>query len=448
MNEIQKKACYGNPIIRNPYPGLLETEVFTPNTHPGAAWFPDAAFGLFIHWGISAADGNYDLSWGMMKRKPHSIDERVGYYGVFTVTRPVPPNVYWARAKEFDAKNYNPDKWLSAAKKAGIEYAVLTTRHHDGFALWPSKYGDFNTKTHLGGRDLVREYVDACRRNGLKVGFYYSPPDWYMEREWMNYSLEEGVFLDADWNPVEPRVIPLEEKRKIREYNRNQVEELLTEYGQIDLLWFDCVYGSDCIPLSRIRELQPGIVVNNRGRAKGDFLSADEGSFPKERHDGMWDYCDVFSADTGAWGYLNHEVYNPSGWVLENLAKTRSWSGNFLINAGPDAHGEMPAVYYDRMAELAGWMKQNGESVKKASGTDFWPERCNVPVTRNGKTLFLHVHWRVDYPVEFNDIDEPVSLTLNGKALPYQYENRTLSFDLPEGDSGLLTRIVRFEEKT
>ena len=142
-------------------------------------WFPQAGLGLFIHWGLASIPGNLDLSWGMMKNTPWDAS--------FQNSNKLTPAAYFALAKQFNPTNYHPDRWLKAAKDAGFGYAVLTTRHHDGFALWPSKHGDFNTRTYLNGRDLVREYVDACRRQGLKVGFYYSPPDWYFERQYRSF---------------------------------------------------------------------------------------------------------------------------------------------------------------------------------------------------------------------------------------------------------------------
>ena len=156
-------------------------------------WFPQAGLGLFVHWGLASIPGNLDLSWGMMKNTPWdaSVQNR----------NKLTPAAYFALAKQFNPTNYHPDRWLKAAKDAGFGYAVLTTRHHDGFALWPSKHGDFNTRTYLGGRDLVREYVDACRRQGLKVGFYYSPPDWYFDRQYRSfgYGTQGNGRVAASW---------------------------------------------------------------------------------------------------------------------------------------------------------------------------------------------------------------------------------------------------------
>ena len=133
---------------------------------PARKWFPEGGLGLFIHWGFSSVDGHHDLSWGMMKNCPGSKETR-------RYSRPTTGG--WPKSSI--RRIFHPERWLRAAKDAGFSYAVLTTRHHEGFALWPSDCGDFNTKNYIKGRNLVREYVDACRKAGIKVGFYYSPPD-------------------------------------------------------------------------------------------------------------------------------------------------------------------------------------------------------------------------------------------------------------------------------
>ena len=142
----------------------LSAPVVMPNPAPGAQWFPDASLGLFMHWGIHSVVGAQP-SWDM-----------ISYYKYGG--KVAPPDKYYALAERFDPQEYDPDQWLKAAKEAGFTYAVLTTKHHDGYALWPSKYG-IGTKQYMGGRDLLKTYVEACRANGLKVGFYFSPRDWH-----------------------------------------------------------------------------------------------------------------------------------------------------------------------------------------------------------------------------------------------------------------------------
>ena len=180
--------------------------------NPGAQWYPDAGLGLFLHWGIASVKA-MNISWPMIpgralaaKRIDDSAErERIIRERDWNLNGKPPqitPNQYWAMAKDFNPQSYDPDKWLRAAKDAGFQYAVLTARHHEGFALWPSKFGDFNTKNYMGGRDLVKDYVEACRKNGLKVGLYYSPPDWHFDRDYMDFFWPGVRTLNPEFQPI------------------------------------------------------------------------------------------------------------------------------------------------------------------------------------------------------------------------------------------------------
>src|SRR4030042_999706 len=154
-------------------------------THPEAQWFPQAGMGLFMHWGIHSVAG-IQPSWAMIKDYPLGGDPRFH-----------PPEKYYALAKEFNPQHYDPNRWMEAAAKAGHQYAVLTAKHHDGYALWPTRYGDLSTRQYMDGRDLLAPYVEACRRYGLKVGFYFSPPAWH-------YPGFPGI-IDFDYNRRDER---------------------------------------------------------------------------------------------------------------------------------------------------------------------------------------------------------------------------------------------------
>lgn len=423
-------------------------ENFKRTEHPDAQWFPEAGLGLFIHWGISSVLGQYDLSWGMMKQAKGSARRGTEIHGLPAVRANVSPRKYWEQAKYFKADKYDPDKWIAAAKAAGMEYCVLTTRHHDGFALWPSEYGDFGTKNYLDGRDLLMGYVEACRKNDIKVGFYYSPPDWYWNRERMSFSYGDTPPLGIDHESISlPEYTPEEQARLDDEYNdyvRGQVTELLTRYGKIDIIWFDgrLPRTDKTISVEEIRQYQPGILINPRGHGYGDFRTP-ECKFPQETFSPeWWELCFVFS--DGAWGYLNHECYKPNGWLLAELSKTRAWNGNFLPNVGADGHGQMPQTFYLRMAELAEWMQHSGESVKGTKG-GIWPERCNVPVTRNDSAWYVHIDWVCDDEVTVRDVDEPEQLIYlrTGEEIPYKYNNRNIVFTFPENSKTILTDVVK-----
>ena len=234
----------------------LTPENTSENTH----WYETAGLGMFIHWGLSSVRAVGDLSWCMIKNTPHDAE--------CNNENKLTPEEYWKQADEFDPQNYDPDVWMRAAREAGFRYAVLTTRHHDGYALWPSAFGDFNTRIHLEGRDLVAPFVEACRNNDIKVGFYYSPGVWYRERHRRSFGYDVAP-LDLRHEPIElpqwdPSTgIPQQEwaKRKKKRdeeegpYVVGQMEELLTRYGDLDVFWYD---GGSAMTNERVRQLQLG----------------------------------------------------------------------------------------------------------------------------------------------------------------------------------------------
>lgn len=396
--------------------GIVEDNKPAPHTsHPDAQWFPQAGFGMFIHWGLSSVFDTRDqrvgdLSWAMIvgawKNKTFTDPKeqariiREADWNFDGKPPAITPNKYWDAARDFNPRNYDPDKWMAAAKAAGMTYVVLTTRHHDGFALWPSAYGDFDTKNHMGGRDLVKPFVDAARKYGLKVGLYYSPPNWHFDRDYMNF-MYYGTARMNPWLPeldaeLKPRTVfkTKEEKaRHLAEYNavvKGQVEELLTRYGKIDVLWFD---GSIPAPegdaprltQARVRELQPGIVLSPRYFHDGDFATF-EGPVLKtsEVSRGQWaEWCTTWAQ---GWAYTKSPFYS-AGFELSNLALARSLNINMLLDVGPDANGELAPEAYSKLAEVAGWMKLNRVAVQAGALPE--SEKASVPATASGRQRFL-----------------------------------------------------------
>ncbi|HXJ73177.1 MAG TPA: alpha-L-fucosidase, partial [Candidatus Dormibacteraeota bacterium] len=356
------------------------------NTNPDAQWYPGAGLGLFIHWGIASVKG-INISWSMrdgMGGKPAQIT----------------PNAYFALARNFNPTNYDPDLWLKAAKDAGFTYVVLTTRHHEGFALWPSDYGDFSTKNYMDGLDLLRPYVDACRKYGLKVGFYYSPPDWYFDRDFMNFSLRPGgPALGPDLQPRSGKKTAKEIAAHHQAYIRlvrGQLEELLTRYGKIDLLWFDGrvpdASGEDVIPISRIRELQPGIVMNGRFHGHGDFINFERKLTATQPTDGWAEYCNTWS---DSWPYIPGAKFRANGFVIGQYATCRSLHINYLLDVGPKPNGELQPEIYTNFAVLGSWMKVNGESVKQTLPLPR-NESASVPATSSGSARYLFAFPKFD----------------------------------------------------
>lgn len=400
--------------------GIVEQPVAqgVPHTgHADAQWFSQAGFGLFLHWGLNSVFDTQgrrvgDLSWPMMvgawKNKQFNDpkdQERIIREADWNFDGKPPvitPNQYWSAAEAFNPQQYDPEKWVAAAKAAGFSYVVLTTRHHEGFALWPSAYGDFSTKNHMGGRDLVKPFVDAARKYGLKVGLYYSPPDWHFDREFQNFMYYGTARLnpwlpelDADLKPRTALKTKEERARHLVAYNamvKGQVEELLTRYGKIDMLWFDGAIpapegDAPRLTQARVRELQPGIVLSPRYFHDGDFLSF-EGPALKTRDVMRNTWAEWCTTWTQGWSY-NDAPFYATGFELGNLALARSLNINFLIGVGPDANGELHPQAYRSMAEVAEWMKANRSAVQ--AGALPSGEKASIPATASGKLRFLFV---------------------------------------------------------
>jgi alpha-L-fucosidase len=368
---------------------------FQRTTHPDAQWFPDASFGFFVHWGIHSVAG-LQPSWAMLEGYPYGSDKQE-YWG----------KGYYTLLKKFNPKHYDPDKWMEAAAKAGMTYAVITSKHHDGYALWPSEYGDMSTKQYMNGRDLLRPYVDACHKYGLKVGFYYSPPDW--ANKWNQDKLMGGY-----------------------DYNVGQLSELLTRYGKIDILWFDGGIENPEKVIAWVRLLQPHILINDRSGGGGDFATP-ECSTPDQAPDGWWEECNIWS---GHWGYAPDALVNTNSWVMEKLVKNRSWGGNFLLSGvGPRPDGTLRPQIYDRMAKLAEWMAHSRESLIGAEPVDkFWEKFSNVPLTRRDGVWYLHVLQDHRGAAEVIGVPRPkeVKLLRTKTPLDHTYQGRTISITLPD----------------
>jgi alpha-L-fucosidase len=433
--------------------------------HPDAQWYPDASFGLFIHWGIASVKA-MNISWPMIPGRAlakQRIDDpaeraRIIRESDWNLTGKPPeitPNQYWSLAKDFNPQKYDPDQWLKAAKAAGFTYAVLTTRHHEGFALWPSAYGNFDTKNFMGGRDLVKDYVEACRRNGLKVGLYYSPPDWNFDRDYMSFLYggarklnPEFPSLDADLKPRTAGHAPEEIAKHQAAYAalvNGQVEELLTRYGKIDLLWFDgkpSAGDNPVISIVRIRALQPGIVINPRLHGHGDFVTYERTLGTAKPVQGWAEFCNTW---TTAWPHTDQPFRAP-GFVLGQLATSRSLGVNYLLGVGPMADGEFCVDIYKNMAAVGDWMKHNGPAVIAAKPLPAG-ETASVPATASGSTRYLFALPQfkaggaydkdllpaTDLTLTLTGAGQPARVTLMGDGRPLNYtcSGATITVQLP-----------------
>ncbi len=405
--------------------GIMEDAAsgYKQSTHPSAQWFAGAGFGMFIHWSISSIR-EIDLSWPMMagtqigwrpsNNKMDSAEVRKiiqsGDYFMGHACKKdnscLTPNEYWEQSKYFQPTKYNPEEWARAAKAAGMTYMVFTARHHDGFAMWPSKYGDFSTKNYMSGKDLVKPYVEACRKYGLKVGLYYSGPDWHFNREFQSF-MYYGVSRDyknvpsLDANLQARKTVKTDAEKqahyyRVAEYIKGQVEELLTNYGKIDMIWFDGgpdiprgnIAWDKCISMKRIHELQPGIVVSPRFFGYGDYKTYEgDAKLPTDIQKQWAELC-VTIAKSG-WGYTKHPLKTVET-VLKQLILCRSRNTNYLLNFGPTKEGIFSEKMNQKLDSIAAWMKINGQSLVncRALNPD---ETVSVPATskNNHRYLFL-----------------------------------------------------------
>lgn len=351
--------------------GQADLPASTQNQHPDARWFPAAGLGLFIHWGIAAVQAKGDLSWAMLAHK--------GWYDAT-----IPPADYYGSIRDWRADRLDFDAMLGAAKAAGFNYAVFVTKHHDGFTLWPTEHGDLGTRQHFAGRDFVGEFVAACRRHGLKVGLYYSPPDWWFDRDYRSWAAS-GPDLDQHHRPVTLPPKPADHDARRAALVRAHVTELLTRYGTIDLLWFDG--GKAEITNDEVRRFQPGIVLNRRNRAPGDYDDS-EGAIPDRRFTGWFEAC-IPAWPMRKWSHTEEYPSFDAAFTLTTLSLLRAWGGNLLANLGPRADGSVPEPALDCWHDMAAWMRHSREAVE-GTAPGPWPESVNVPVTRRPGVAYLH----------------------------------------------------------
>jgi alpha-L-fucosidase len=445
---------------------MAEEKKATHSMHADAQWYPEAGLGLFIHWGLSSVR-NLDISWPMIPGRPlvnKKLDStellRVVTQKDFNLNgKPVSitPNEYWAMAKEFNPTQYDPEKWIKAAKAAGFKYAVLTTRHHEGFALWPSAYGDFSTKNYMRGKDLVKPFIDACRKYGLKVGLYYSPPNWYFDKEYMSF-IYGGAYktnpelpkVDADLNVKTTKRSEEEIKTHQAAYAamvKGQVEELLTRYGKIDLLWFDgkppIPGATQVISPEEIRTLQPGIIMNPRLHGKGDFITFERNPPAKDPGDTWAEFCNTW---TNSWANSNTQPFRSNAFALGQFVSARAWGVNYLLGVGPTADGVFPDAVYRNMKVVEEWMKMNGRSVQHVNQLPA-DETASVPAVAAAADRYLFVipqfkdngkYEQDRIPAKDTSLTlkisrkpKSVSVLASGKTLPFTYADGLVSIFYP-----------------
>jgi alpha-L-fucosidase len=315
------------------------------------AWFTHDRFGLFLHWGLYSLAARHE--WVMSRER-------------------MTKEAYRKYFERFDPDLFDAAAWAAAAKAAGMRYAVLTVKHHEGFCLWDTAHTDYKVTNTAAGRDLVAEYAAAFRAAGLKVGFYYSLIDWHHP----DFSVDEHHPLRDD-----PRARAASRRcrpERYAAYMRAQVRELLTNYGRVDLMWFDFSYpGPDGKGrrdweseklFALVQELQPHVLIDNRLDlpGSGDFVTPeqyvpDDGMRAPDGTPRVWEGCQTFS---GSWGYHRDE----GGWksdaqLVQMLVHHVSRGGNLLLNVGPTGRGEFDPRALARLGALGAWMRRHGRAI-------------------------------------------------------------------------------------
>ena len=345
------------------------------------AWWSEARFGMFIHWGLYSQDGCFYK--GTNGGSEHMMQRLK-----------IPLADYARIADDFNPVGFNADEWVRIAKDAGMKYMVLTSKHHDGFAMYASETNDYNiverTPWH---RDPVQELAGACRKAGLKFGVYYS-----LGRDWADPDVptRDGYRSNTwDYPDESKKVFARYFERKVKP----QITELLTHYGLIAVLWFDTpeeISAAESHELvALIHRLQPDCIVNSRvGHGLGDY-GVSEQKIPGGADAKPWETCMTLN---GHWGYFKgDEKWKPAPTVIHNLVDIISKGGNYLLNVGPTGKGVIPAGAVADLSAVGAWMQVNGEAIY---GTKAGPLKT-VPswgrVTQKGDNLYLHVfEWPKD----------------------------------------------------
>ena len=348
------------------------------------AWWREARFGMFIHWGV------YAVPAGTYQDKP------VGGIGEWILRNAkIPVAEYKAYAQQFNPVKYDPDAWARLAKKAGMKYIVITAKHHDGFALFDSAVTDWDIAGATPyGRDLLRPLVEAAHREGLWIGFYYS-----QAQDWVHPGGAKSGFADGEgWDPAHKGSFDA----YLHDIAVPQVRELLTGYP-IDVLWWDTPHlmtPERARPLAELLKLRPGIIHNNRlgGGFNGD-TDTPEQRIPATGIAGRdWETCMTLN-DT--WGFKSYDHnWKSVETLVQNLVDIASKGGNYLLNVGPTAEGEIPAASVERLEAVGRWMDVNHESIYGTTASPFFKlpwGRCTKRVGPDGATLYLQVfNWPAD----------------------------------------------------
>ncbi len=399
------------------------------------AWYRNAKFGMFIHWGPYSL-ASVEASWPIMRPTPDGISE-VDYRALW---------------KRFNPTKFDPDAFIDLARSAGQEYMVFTTKHHDGFCMFDSSYTDYKITNTPYGKDIVKQLADSCDKRNMRLGFYYSPPDMHHPG-----FRDTAKLVRENWNGEPDRPDwPL-----YLDYMQLQLSELLTKYGPVVLIWFDGLYHQEKYNgrrfLRLIHDLEPATLVNDRIGVPGDYVTPEqfipkeiptkaahffgwEQNVQKELKPGipraedfqLWETCMTIN-DTWAYNMHDHN-YKSSQFLIRGLVEVASRGGNFLLNVGPQPDGVIQPEFQERLRAIGDWLAVNGESIY---GTTYGPIQgvSSIRTTAKRETVYVHVFDWPSAPLAIQGLGAKVisaRMLAGGPALKFRQSEQGIEIDLPQ----------------
>ena len=413
--------------------------MYQPKPSKGSTdWFVHDRFGMFIHWGLYAMPARHE--W--VKQREELTDEQYAPY-----------------FRYFNPLRYDPEKWADLAQAAGMKYMVITSKHHEGFCLWDTQYSDYKVTRTPYGKDLLAPMVKAFRSRGLKVGFYYSLIDWH----------HPDFIIDRIHprrnHPQRDRLNQGRNMDNYRAYMKNQVRELLSDFGKIDIIWYDFSYPGDdgkgredwdSAGLEALtRSLQPDIIINNRLDLPSsvDFHTPEQVQ-PRDwiKVDGepvVWETCQTFS---GSWGYHRDEAtWKSPGQLIRMLVNTVAAGGNLLMNVGPTAAGELDERAVAALYVYRDWLSRNSESIYGCTASPLEaPPDCRL--TQNGDRLYVHIFaypFRHLYVDDIGDRLAYAEFLHDHSEVPFTIDDQnTARFQLPVVQPKLEVPVIKLHLKS
>lgn len=456
-----KKICLLTVLISQAL-GCLHAQTSTEISKDSRmAWWREARFGMFIHWGV------YAVPAGVYK------GQKINRIGEWIMNRgKIPVAEYQQFAKEFNPVNYDPDAWVRMAKDAGMKYIVITSKHHDGFALFDSKASTWDiADASPYKKDLLKPLAEACRKHGIKLGFYYShAQDWnnpggsaarkVASEGWANPdSAKIDAYTESHSGHWDPAQTTKTMSQYIDEVAVPQVKEILTNYGDVAVLWWDTPTGMTdeyAEKLNALLKLQPNIITNDRLKRPnypGDYKTPEQRIPNISELDGKdWETCMTMNE---TWGYKSYaHNWKSTETLVRNLVDIASKGGNYLLNVGPRADGTFPRESIDILKGMGAWMKINGDAIygTKASPFGLFPwGRCTKKEKGNNTTLYFSVfEWPKDGQLSVPGLKNDVlaaSFLANNKKVETKASNDGLVISLPGQALDTIATVIKIEVK-